>query len=400
MTCQLSASCLSLACLVALAPAHASGQDTRAAEIADLQAAKAKAVQPYEPSRAERLATGLKKRLFESPDGFFPFFDSVYSGGGFTLGAGYRQYYGDRTFWYTRGLFSAKAYKLIEVATESPGMSQGRLDLRAVVGWRDATQVAFYGVGGDTSPDAQSNFRMKQGYVGGALRARGPAHTRVDVGLQYEDYSLEDGTGSSPTVDDVFTPTTAPGLGVSPTYLHLVTTGAIDWRQPGAGYARRGGLYALSYEGYFDRDDTHSFDTVQGEIVQHVPILRETWVLSFRGAARTTLDDEDQVPYFLLPSLGSGSTLRAYPSWRFRDRHSLLMSGEFRWIPSRMFLDIALFYDAGKVTSRRADLDFSNLTGNWGIGVRFHGPVATPLRIEFARGREGTNIVFSGAAAF
>ena len=51
------------------------------------------------------------------------------------------------------------------------------------------------------------------------------------------------------------------------------------------------------------------------------PMLRENWVLSLRGRLQTTLDDTDVVPYFLLPSLGSGSTLRGYNSWRFRDRH-------------------------------------------------------------------------------
>jgi hypothetical protein len=131
-----------------------------------------------------------------------------------------------------------------------------------------------------------------------------------------------------------------------------------------------------------------------------VPILRENWVLSFHGVAKTTVDDDDVVPYFLLPSLGSGSTLRAYPSWRFRDRHSLLVSSEFRWIPSRLFLDVALFYDAGKVASQRSDLNFTDLHHDFGLGVRFHSPIATPLRIEIAHGREGFNLVFSGAAAF
>jgi hypothetical protein len=399
MTRALAAWCMGIVAVLLLAP-PASAQQTRAAEIAAAQAAKAEHLEPYQPTRAERIAARVKKQLVETPDGFYPWFDSVYSGGGFTLGGGYRRFYGDRTYWYTRGLLSAKAYKLVEFATESPGMSDGRVDVRAVVGWRDATQVAFYGVGGDTPPDAKTNFRMTQGYVGGEFRARGPGYTRLDFAIQYEDFSLEDGTGDSPAVDDVHTSATAPGLGASPEYLHLVWTGGIDWRQPGAGYARRGGLYSLAYEGYFDRDTTYTFDRVQGEVVQHVPLLRENWVLSFHGIARTTLDDDDEVPYFLLPGLGSGSTLRAYPSWRFRDRHSLLMSGEFRWIPSRQFLDVALFYDTGKVASRRADLDFSGLKHDWGIGVRFHGPTMTPLRIDVARGSEGFNIVFSGAAPF
>jgi outer membrane translocation and assembly module TamA len=101
-----------------------------------------------------------------------------------------------------------------------------------------------------------------------------------------------------------------------------------------------------------------------------------------------------------LPSLGSGSTLRAYSTARFRDRHSILTSAEFRWIPNRLAMDLALFYDAGKVTDRRSQLDFEDLKTNWGLGVRFHGPTSTPLRIEIARGTEGFHLVFSSGAAF
>ena len=61
---------------------------------------------------------------------------------------------------------------------------------------------------------------------------------------------------------------------------------------------------------------------------------------------------------------------------------------------------MAIFYDAGKVTSRRSDLDFNGLKSDVGIGIRFHGRFATPLRIEFAKGSEGPHIVFSGSAAF
>ncbi len=57
------------------------------------------------------------------------------------------------------------------------------------------------------------------------------------------------------------------------------------------------------------------------------------------------------------------------------------------------FIDTAVFYDAGKVTSaHRADLDFNGLKSDYGFGVRFHGPVATPLRIEVARSPEGSGL--------
>ena len=54
----------------------------------------------------------------------------------------------------------------------------------------------------------------------------------------------------------------------------------------------------------------------------HVPLLRETWVLAARGRVETTLNDNALIPYFMMPSLGSGSDLRAYSSDRFRDRRS------------------------------------------------------------------------------
>jgi hypothetical protein len=396
MTRVIYACCVSLLIL----PAPAAAQQTRAAVIAEAQAEKAGQLEPYVPNKAEKIAAGLKRRLFESPNGFYPWLDSVYGGGGFTLGGGYRRFYGDRTYWTARGLYSAKAYKRVELVTDSFDLSRGRVDLHGVAGWRDATQVAFFGLGDGTTTDGQSNFRMKQAYAGGVARAGGPARTVFDFGFFYEDYTLESGSGSSPSIENAYTAETAPGLGVNPSYLHMTWTGGFDTRWPGTGYARRGGLYAVSYDGYFDTDDTYTFDLVQAEVVQHVPLLRENWVLSLHGVARTTLDDGDTVPYFLLPSLGSGSTLRGYQSWRFRDRHSLFVSGEWRWIPNRMFLDLAFFYDAGKVASRREELNFSGLKQDVGVGVRFHGPIATPLRIDVAKGDEGVNIVFSGAAAF
>jgi hypothetical protein len=383
---------------LALSPAAADAQQTRAELIAAAQARKARELKPYEPSKAEQVAGDIQKRLLSTPQGLYPWFDSVYSGGGFTLGAGYRRFFGDAVFWETRGLFSAKSYKLIEFAVDS--MNTPRiLNPRFAAGWRDATQVAFYGIGSATTVEGRSNFEMQQGYasVGARVQGRGPLF--ADVGLRFDDYTLKQGRGSSPSIEQVYTPASAPGLGDSPSYLRTTLSGGLDSR-PSPGYARRGGLYAVSYDVFADQSNGgYSFEILQGEIVQHVPILRENWVVSVHAVAKTTVDDEDTVPYFLMPSLGSGSTLRAYPSWRFRDRHSLLLSGEWRWMPS-MFLDVALFYDAGTVAARREDLNLSGLHHNWGLGFRFHSPLATPLRIEFAHGREGFNLVFSGAAAF
>ncbi len=136
------------------------------------------------------------------------------------------------------------------------------------------------------------------------------------------------------------------------------------------------------------------------DVIQHIPVMRDTWVVSFRGRVETTFVDEGQViPFFMLPALGGGSTLRGFSSWRFRDRHSLLLSAEWRVLVNR-FLDTAVFYDAGKVTSRTSELDLADLKSGYGFGFRFHGPIATPLRIELAKSNEGLQLVFSAKAPF
>jgi hemolysin activation/secretion protein len=227
----------------------------------------------------------------------------------------------------------------------------------------------------------------------------------LEADVAYEDIKTDQGLGRSPSIETRYTAATAPGLFsatgdfLHPTYIHSAATAAIDWRTS-PGYSRKGGFYGATLVDYRDVDDVNSFRRVDGEIIQHIPILRQNWVISLRGRVQSTLNDDDLVPYFLLPSLGSGRTLRAYQTGRFRDRHSLLTTAELRWIPNRLGLDMALFYDAGKVTARREDLDFSNLESDWGIGARFHGPTTTILRIEAARGREGWHLVFTTNAAF
>jgi len=399
---RLAVGAFSISCalliVMGVAPA-ATAQELRADTIAQAQAEKAKVLEPYRPSRAEEFVINLKNGFLSSPSGLYPLFGSVYSGGGLAAGAGFRQYYGDNTFWDLKGLYSIRGYKWIELSTDSIGLSRGRLNLHAAGGWRDLTQVAFYGLGTDAPNDGRVNFGLEERYVEAELDSRPLKLIVLSVGTGYEEYDSKSARGKQRSIEDVFTPDTLPGVGEDPAFLHNRGRIGLDWR-PASGYARKGGLYQVQYHDYRDRDDRFSFNRLDTEVVQHLPIWRERFILSLRGRVESVLDDDDRVPYFLLPSLGSGSTLRGYSSWRFRDRHSLLLQAEWRWTPNRTGLDFAFFYDAGKVTHRRADLDLDGLESDFGIGARFHGPAATPVRIELARGDEGLRLVFAGSAAF
>lgn len=391
---------ISFTCVpAASAVAQQADAPTREAAIEQEQAEKSTQLHPYTPGKAEELldraegllANGLK---------LHPFFQSAYSGGGFTLGLGYAQRVGAYNFLDFRGSYTISNYKRIETEFRAPRLFNRRGDLSVIGGWREAPEVGFYGIGMDTSVDDKTNYLFRQPYLSGVLTLKPTRrYLTLQFGEEFSEWSQRSGRGSGPSVDTVFTPETLPGLGATVTYLHSHGTVGFDWRTS-PGYTRRGGFYGVTFHDYTDRDDEFGFKQVDYEVIQHFPILREAWVISLRGFAQTAFDKENQkIPFFMLPAVGGGSSLRAFSSWRFRDRNSLLFQAEWRIMVNR-FMDTAVFYDAGKVTQRTADFDFNGLKSNYGFGVRLHGPFATPLRIELAKGNEGLNLVFSASAAF
>ncbi len=219
-------------------------------------------------------------------------------------------------------------------------------------------------------------------------------------GVEFTQWSQEPGDGSFPSVEEVYTPQTLPGLGADVTYLHSQGTVGLDWRTS-PGYSRRGAYLAATIHDFKDRDDNFGFQLAEYEGIAHVPILREAWALSFHARVQTANEkDGQQIPFFMLPALGGGSSLRGYSSWRFRDQNSLLLQAEWRIMVNR-YLDLAFFYDAGKTVARTSDIDFDGLKDDFGFGVRFHGPFATPLRVELARSSETKfSFIFSSSASF
>jgi len=371
---------------------------TRTALIERAQAEKT--VAPYQPGAAEKYLNYAEYYLTSGQLHWHPFFDSAYAGGGFTLGAGYLQHVGSYNVHDLRGSWTFSNYKRLEAAFLAPGLAGRRLNLSLLGGWREATQVGFYGLGPSTSVDSRVNYGFQQPY-GSATATLFPARRLLVLraGLEASQWNQTSGAGSVPSVETVYTPATLAGLGAAPTYLHAQGTVGIDWR-PSPGYARRGGFYGVTFHDYTDVDSAFGFKQIDYEAIQHIPILREAWVLSFRGRVETTgLKDEQQIPFFMLPALGGGSNLRGFSSWRFRDRNSLLLQAEWRIMVNR-YIDMAVFYDAGKVATHRRDLDLDGLKTDGGLGFRFHGPLATPLRLDFAKGNEGLTLVFGASAVF
>jgi hypothetical protein len=379
----------------------AAGADTRAGRIAADERKKSTELAPYGPNKAEVWVKKLEEQFLTGSMRWHPFFTSAYAGGGFTLGAGYLTPIGDYNSLDLRGSYTPSGYIRLESEFRAPRLFDRRGALSVVGGWREATQVGFYGFGTpNTSSDDRANYSFRQPY-GSAILDVWPTRRWFVLtgGVEYSQWQQRSGEGSAPSVEEVYTPETLPGLGTETTYLHGMGGAAFDWRTS-SGYSRRGGYYGVLAHTYSDADDLYSFRQIDYEAIQHIPILRDAWVLSLHGRVQTTDTREgDTIPFYMLPSLGGGSSLRGFASWRFRDRHSILLQAEWRVLVNSFF-DTAVFVDAGKVTDRWSDIDLNGLKSDYGIGVRMHGPAATPLRIELARSNEGLAIVFSSSASF
>ncbi len=386
----------------AAAPAVAQepGPATREAAIEQEQAEKDKVLHPYVPGKWEAVMNKAEDILVNGVPRWHPFFENAYAGGGFTLGAGYAHHVSPYNMIDVRGSYTVKNYKRIEAEFTAPHLFHRRGALVLLGGWRDAPQAAFYGTGMDTSRDDRTNYDFRQPY-GSATLTFWPARRFLMLrgAMELSRWSLHPGEGSAPSIETVYTPATLPGLQARTTYLHSQGTLGFDWRAA-PDYARRGGFYGVTLHDYTDNDKAFGFEQVDYEVIQHFPILREAWVISVRGRAQTTYSKSGQeVPFFLLPYVGGGSTLRGFSSHRFRDQNSLVLQAEWRIMVNR-FIDTAVFYDAGKVAARKSDLDFTGLKSNYGFGVRFHGPFTTPLRVEVAKSPEDLSFIFATSAIF
>lgn len=389
--------------VVASAPLAAqqapSGADSRAAVIAAAQAEKAKVAAPYKPPLVESVVLEIGEHLTRRHVRLHPYYEHAYPGAGLTAGLGYVFHPADYDTLDVRAALSLNQSKMAGIEYQRPRLFARRAAFTTQVGWREGLGQAFYGIGATaTSRDDRTRFDFRQVQIGAHLDFRPRRnHLVFGGGVEALRYEQRPAAGSSFTTR--YSAASLPGVGATVDYLHGNARLAFDWR-PTPGYADRGGAYGVTARRFHDLDGPYSFSQIDYDLVQHVPVLREAWVLSVHARAETTHTAAgDEVPFFMLPTLGNATTLRAFANQRFRDRNSLLLSAEWRILLNE-FLETGLFYDAGKVTARPGQLSLAGLKSGYGVGFRLHTAAATPVRIELAHGNEGLRVVFAARAAF
>jgi hypothetical protein len=332
-------------------------------------------------------------------DGFYPELGHMMTGSGWiSAGPGFRQHvFNDQALVDVSAAVSWRAYKAAQARFELPYLADERLTIGAKALWQDLTQVRYYGAGSDTTVAGVSDYRLESAnVVGYANWSATPALTVSASGGWLRAPRLMPSAGTfdrdDPDTLVVHSMESAANLIRQPSYLHGEAALTFDTRDH-PGYPTRGGLYRAAGSRFHDRSGRgFSFDRVELEAARFIPVASDRGVIALHWwTVLSHTAAGQQVPFYMLPSLGGHNTLRSFADYRFHDRHMMVATIESRWA---LFphIDGAVFLDAGNVAARIGDLDLGHTSA--GFGIRLHTRTSTLARFDIARGDEGWRFVF------
>lgn len=324
-------------------------------------------------------------------EGWSPSVGSVVSGGGVAFGAHNRQKLADgNLFMDTEMMVSVKGYHSATLDFTSRPLANGLVSIGGGMRYEGLPQEDFFGYGPESSsadhasyqrqgldtqawasfsPKTWLSFRSSFGYV----------NTKVTAGQQ----------SGVPSIEQTFSASRVEGMSRESDFLHAGLRATID-RRDSARRTRKGAYYAVGVErfvGLGSRDN--DFIRFDADMRGYVPVrgLSREDSIAVRGQmAVTDAARNGQIPFYFLPRLGGGGTLRGYETSRFIDQQALVFSAEYRWQVRRK-LQIVGFVDAGQVAPSRNDFSLSKLQSSYGAGVRFKG-----FRVDYAYGQEGSRV--------
>ena len=397
-----------IAVVCALGATPAAAQNTRTEAESQERAAKAQTSHAVRQSGVfQRTFTWVGSRMEGSggvKDGLYPELGGMIPGAGWlSLGPGYRHHlFGDAAVVDASAAISWRRYSMLRSQIEWPTLLSNRLSIGVGAKYQNFTQINYFGVGPDSDQSAQTDYRLKNIDIVGSATVRPTDWLSIGGRVGYiRGLNITAGLSSiHPPTHDVFDGTTAPGLTIQPRYEHADVFVEADSRNV-PGYPTSGGLYRLGLATYQDVDGSgKSFRRVDADATHFVPLFHRNWTIALRGrVALTETGAGNEVPFYLLPTLGGQNTLRGYLDYRFRDRNAALMSAEYRWPVFRM-MDAALFADAGRGAVTAHGLLRERLDHNYGFGLRLHSETRWIGRIDVAKGREGMRVSLSLTARF
>ena len=390
--------CLLLGLLVSF-PLAAQHQ-TRAEEIEAARKKKAESLKPEVEYGIEKRMNKLDQdrvieRLTVGANGLGVRLGGLPTGQGFALGPQYRRQdlaNGNLTFRTSAAASLSKAL-LFDVQLTAPKLAGGKMFFDFYAMHRNSPRIDYFGQGPDSRLGDRTNFRLEENSYSFTLGFR-PAKPFMFgvIGGWYQPNAGPGNRTGIPVTEAVFTEATTPGLSEQTDFLHGGVFVQFDYRDlPGT--PRKGGNYVAKFAHYNDRDlNRHDHRRLELDAQQYIPFFNEKRVIALRARTVMTFENGTSVlPFYMQPILGGSDDLRGFRQWRFYDSNLIIANAEYRW-EAFSGMDMALFFDAGKVTPKRSQINFHDLEASAGFGVRFNIQNSVFMRIDTAFSHEGTQI--------
>lgn len=382
---------VTLALALALSSAPAVGQTTQPPQTSQ----PAQSAVGEQPSWLVRLREPDQAGGLHFTDHWAVVFGGIKQGSGIALGPAWSTKFRDGGFVQLKGVYSIRNYKLVQLRYDTRRFWDDRAIVISRLRWQDAPKVKLYQSGID-SPDRRIDVAERKTEASTLLVVKPRPRLRAAAGFGVERYRTSTDNLAALYVPEVLATMTnlglsvaPPGLGRRPLFAHAVGSFGYDSRLS-PDYTREGTWLDGELHAYTDvRGNEDSFGRFEGNAEQFIPTLGGRGVVGLYGRTWISLADGlTAVPFYLMPTLGGGSLLRAFPSYRFRDRHALLLATDYRWAVHKM-ADVVVTYEAGKVASTVSGLSLDNMAHSIAIGIRGHTEKAGLFRADVAHGREG-----------
>jgi outer membrane protein assembly factor BamA len=317
------------------------------------------------------------------------------AGGGFAVGP---EYHHDNLLskgltFRTSAKVSVNAYQKYELQFGLPKLASQHLfvDFHSV--HRNYPRISYYGAGPKSLKGQHSNYRLEDTATDFTVGVRPVGMLKLGGSAGYVWVNTGPGTDSQLiSTEKQFTPSQAPGIDRQTDFFRYGVFAQIDYRD-NPEVPKSGGNYLAQYTWYNDtRFHAYGFRRLDVNLEQYIGLFNKRRVFVLRGRTALTDTAPGQVlPFYMQPVLGGSGDLRGFRSFRFADQNMLNLTAEYRW-EAFSGLDMAIFFDSGKVFPTHSQLNLSHLEACGGFGLRFNLLNRTFIRMDFGWGREGLQV--------
>ncbi len=370
---------------------------TRAEEIEQARSRKAAALEPETVNRAEGAFNFIKdnkilERISNGVAGLRLHFGGLITGSGFAIGPEYlrRDLQHGNMIVRSSARASWRRYYLLDAEVSFPKLAGDHYFLDLYTVHRNYPGVNYYGPGPASQKSGRSDFLIEDTAADFSTGVKPFSKLKLGVKGGYLRVNVSRGRDTRfASAERLFSPAIAPGIDRQSDFLRGGAFVQLDWRDNPGG-PRRGGNYIADFRYFWDRRfAAYTFRRLDLEAQQYIGFFNQRRVIALRAKSSLSYANPGQrVPFYLQPTVGGSDDVRGFRPFRFYDDNAVVLNGEYRW---EVFsgLDMALFYDTGKVFHQHREWNFENREHSAGFGFRFNVRNDVFMRIDFGFCREG-----------